>query len=177
MCFYIPILHLHCGCTTFELPVPNPCRDALKNSTPCLYIPEPVSRPMSLDSVPGLSYTPSTVSQRSDSSWQTRGSASSLIAPNYQHPIDAFKEDDVVKELTLCPFHEEDWLERDMQESGREKVGLAHRFLVEKRRLRRLRKQMEETGRGKGEERKRKREEDSPEREHQPHLWQYYGWA
>ncbi|PMD59326.1 uncharacterized protein K444DRAFT_630929 [Hyaloscypha bicolor E] len=173
MCYYIPILHLHCGCTTFELPVPNPCRDALKNSMPCLYIPEPVSRPTSLDSAPGLSYTPSTVSQRSDSSWQTRGSASSLIAPNYQHPIDAFKEDDVVKELTLCPFHEEDWLERDMQESGREKVGLAHRFLVEKRRLRRLRKQMEEMGRGKGEDRKRKREEDSPERKYKPHLWQF----
>ena len=78
-----------------------------------------------------------------------------------------------MKELTLCPFHEEDWLERDMQESGREKVGLAHRFLVEKRRLRRLRKQMEEMGRGKGEERKRKREEDSPERKYKPHLWQF----
>jgi hypothetical protein len=139
MCFYIPILHLHCGCTTFELPVPNPCNYALKNSMPCLYIPGSAFNPMSLDLAQRFSYTVSTVSRRSDSSWQTCDSTSSLIAQ-----IEAPKEVDVVMELTLCEFHKEDRLEIRFWKSGREEVGLAHRIGVKKRAQERLRKEMRE---------------------------------
>jgi len=79
---------------------------------PCPYITPPESRPNSFASAPGLSSS-STISGTSIST--------SLIF-KYQQST-GYKQDEVVKIWTICPFHAED---RD--EQRREKYGLNNCF-------------------------------------------------
>jgi hypothetical protein len=72
MCRYIPTLYLSCACTTFNLPIPNPCHWAKKNSTPCPHRPSdrvllspstPGSPTPTILSPPSLSLSVSTISE------------------------------------------------------------------------------------------------------------------
>jgi hypothetical protein len=168
MCNYTQTLHTLCGCKTHDLPKPNLCRLAIKNCTPCFYI-APLD---SLNSMPGLSYSMSSISAFSSASDQCSpvkeaSSTSFKASPEFLAFVAAQEEEDQLKrQLTLCPFHLEDCNERDFARAGHEQHNLAAKAVAKRKKQQKEKKEQRVKFGWHEKEMKQKRgPEESPQRE------------